>query len=255
MDVPSLSMADKVVVITGGRTGIGKALALAFAKAGADVAVCSRSDKGGELQAVADEIRKLGQRALAMTADVSCKADVERLVTTTVAEIGNIDILINNAGILVKSMLLDIEEEVWDQVMNINLKGCLLCSQAVGRLMVEQQKGAIINIASISSFGTWPLEGAYSVSKAGVYMLTKALARELASANVRVNAIAPWIIKTQLNAPYNEDPEYIKAAEAMSPMGRIGKTDDVIGAALFLASDSASWITGHTLVVDGGYLT
>ena len=252
MSIPSLAMAGKVALITGGRTGLGRAFALAFAEAGADVAVCSRTNEGGELEAVADKIRKLGRRALAIRADVSHKADVENMVKKTVAELGNIDVLINNAGVVIWGSLFEAEEDAWDYVIDTNLKGCYLCSQAVGRLMVERKKGVIINIASTAGLRPSLNRTAYSVSKAGLIMLTKVLARELGSHNIRVNAIAPWIVETPITEAMRSEIGTTDIALANVPLGRIGETDDIIGAALFLASDAAGWITGHTIVVDGG---
>ncbi|GAF84901.1 unnamed protein product, partial [marine sediment metagenome] len=244
----------KVALITGGRTGIGRALALAFAEAGADVAICSRTDEGGELEAVVNEIRNFGRRALAIKANVSRKDDVKNMVNKTVAELGGIDILINNAGTIVRSPFLQVEEDDWDRVIDTNLKGPYLCSQAVARIMVGRKRGNIINIASTN--GLWGMTGriSYSVSKAGVIMLTRVLARELGSYNIRVNAITPWEVKTRMNEPLLSDPEFTKVALANAPLGRFGEPDDIVGAALFLASDAANWITGHNLVVDGGFL-
>jgi NAD(P)-dependent dehydrogenase (short-subunit alcohol dehydrogenase family) len=253
MSIPNFNMTGKVVLITGGRTGMGRAFALAFAKAGADVAICSRTNEGGGLEAVAEEIRKLGQHALAIKADVSRKNDVENMVKKTIAELGDIDVLINNAGILARGPLLETEEDIWDKLIDTNLKGCYLCSQAVGRAMVKRKKGNIINIASIAGLKPIPLRTAYSISKAGVIMLTRVLARELGSYNIRVNAIAPGTIRTQMSEALisgSEAPEIL----ANISLGRFGETNDVIGAALFLASDAASWITGHTLLIDGGFL-
>lgn len=257
MNVPTSTMAGKVALITGGRVGIGKALALAFAEAGANVTICSRTDKAG-LEAVVDKIRKLGRLALAVKADVSCKADVENMVKKAVAELGDIDILINNAGIFIQRPLLEIEEDVRDEVIDINLKGCYLCSQAVGRLMVERKKGNIINMTSTDGFVALPPDGVYCVSKAGVIMLTRLFARELGKYNIRVNAIAPWIVKTPMvtaaGTAGEDADEYTRAEWDSLPLQRFGETDDVVGAALFLVSDAASWITGHTLAVDGGRL-
>ena len=252
MSIPNFMMTDKVALITGGRTGIGRALAIAFAEAGADVAICSRAIESGELEAAAGEIRKFGRRALAIKADVSNKADVEYMVKKTVAELGNIDILINNAGIIVWGSLLEAEEETWDRIIDTNLKGPYLCSQAVGRLMVEQKKGVIINIASTGGLRPAMNRTAYSVSKAGLIMLTRVLARELGSYNIRVNAIAPWIVETPITASMRDSIGTKDITLTNVPLGRIGETDDIVGAALFLASDAASWITGHTVVIDGG---
>ena len=253
MSIPNSTMTGKVVLITGGRTGMGRAFALAFAKAGADVAICSRTNEGDGLEAVAEEIRKLGQHALAIKADVSRKNDVENMVKKTITELGDIDVLINNAGILARGPLLETEEDIWDKLIDTNLKGCYLCSQAVGRTMVKRKKGTIINLASIAGLKPIPLRTAYSISKAGVIMLTRVLARELGSYNIRVNAIAPGTIRTRMSEATRSGPE---APEILAnvPLGRFGETNDVIGAALFLASDAASWITGHTLLIDGGFL-
>ena len=252
MSIPTLTMVGKTVLITGGRRGIGRALALAFAEAGADVAVCSRTNEGGKLEGVADEIRKFGRRALAIRADVSHKADVENMVKKTVAELGTFDILINNAGIVIWGSLFEAEEDAWDKVINTNLKGSYLCSQAVGRLMVEQKKGVIINIASTGGLRPALNRTAYSISKAGIIMLTRVLAHELGSYNIRVNAIAPWIIETPITEAMRRNIGTKDIALANVPLGRIGETDDIIGTALFLASDAAGWITGHTIVIDGG---
>ena len=253
MSIPNSTMTGKVVLITGGRTGMGRAFALAFAKAGADVAICSRTNEGDGLEAVAEEIRKLGQHALAIKADVSRKNDVENMVKKTIAELGDIDVLINNAGILARGPLLETEEDIWDKLIDTNLKGCYLCSQAVGRTMVKRKKGNIINIASIAGLKPIPLRTAYAISKAGVIMLTRVLARELGSYNIRVNAIAPGTIRTQMSEALISGPEAPEILANIS-LGRFGETNDVIGAALFLASDAASWITGHTLLIDGGFL-
>ena len=252
MYIPTATMAGKVVLITGGRSGIGRALAIAFAQAGADVAICSRTNEGGELEAVADEIRKLGRRAVAIKVDVSRRVNVENMVKKTVAELGNVDVLINNAGIIIWGLLLEAEEDAWDKVIDINLKGPYLCSQAVGRLMVEQKKGVIINIASVAGLRPALNRTAYAISKAGVIMLTRVLARELGSYNIRVNAIAPGVVETPMTEAMRRanGPEDIVWANV--PLGRIGKTGDIIGTALFLTSDAAAWITGHTIVVDGG---
>lgn len=250
----NFSMTGKAVLITGGRRGVGRALALAFAKAGADVAICSRSDESSELEAVAGEIEKLGQRALAIRTDVSRKADVESMAEKTVAELGGIDILINNAAIFRVSPALETEEDMWDEIIDINLKGCYLCCRAVGRLMVERKKGNIINIASIGGLKAWPNEIAYGVSKAGVIMLTRILAREWGKYNIRVNAIAPGTINTPMNEPWSLEPGFLEARIPNIPLGRISEPEDIVGAALFLASEAAGWITGHTLVIDGGFL-
>ena len=254
MAVPNLSMTGKVAIVTGARRGIGRAFALAFAEAGADVAICDIAEAMSELETVAEEIRKLGRRALAIQADISHKADVESMVNKVAAELGNIDVLINNAGINPLASIFDTGEDTWDKVMDINVKGCFLCSQAVARLMVERKKGNIINMASANGYRALVNRSAYCVSKAAVIMLTKVLARELGKYNVRVNAIAPFVTKTPMLEDVFKDPEWVKVRLADVALGRFGQTDDITGAALFLASDAASWVTGQTFSVDGGYM-
>lgn len=252
MSIPVFTMTGNVALITGGRTGIGRAFALAFANAGADVAICSRTDEGGELEGVADQIRKIGQRALAVKADVSRRIDVENMVKKIVGEFGGIDILINNAGISPRCPLLETEEELWDKTIDINLKGCYLCSRAVGKIMVEQKRGNIINIASELVFRVEPNRAAYIASKAGIIMFTKVLAREWGRYNIRVNAIAPGLVNTRMSEYFFSDPDAVKAALPNYPLGRLGEPDDIVYSALFLASDGARFMTGHTIVVDGG---
>jgi len=252
MSIPDFSLAGKVAIVTGGKRGIGKAIALAFAEAGADVAVCGRVIEDGELEAVAGEIRRLGRRSLAVQADVSRKSDVDNLVQKVTEQLGAIDILVNNAGIVVRATLLDTSEEDWDRVINIDLKGYYLCSQAVGRKMVEQKKGSIINITSSHAFKVSPGAVAYGIAKAGVVMLTRGLAQELGSYGIRANAIAPILVKTEMTRSRWSDPEFLKKREARIPLGRVAEPGDIVGTALFLASDASSLISGHTVLIDGG---
>lgn len=253
MSIPSFSLEGNVAIVTGSRRGIGKAIALTFAEAGADVAVCDLVVKDGALRAVADEIQRLGRRSLAVQVDVTRKSEVDNFVKRVVDELGAIDILVNNAGILFTEPLLEIPEDKWDRIMNVNLKGYYLCSQAAGRRMVEQKKGTIINIASSAAFKGMPAIGAYCITKAGVVMLTRALAQELSSHNIRVNAIAPATVNTEIIRDIVATPEGLAAQVARIPLGRLGEVSDVAGAALFLASEASSFITGHTLLVDGGF--
>ena len=254
MSIPSLSLNSKVAIVTGGKRGIGKAIALAFAEAGADVAVCSRRLEDGELVAVADEIKRLGRRSLAIRADITQRTDVDNLVQRVRDEFGAIDILVNNAAMNIMAPLLELREDGWDKIMNTDLKGCYLCSQAVGRVMVAQKKGNIINIASRGGLKASKNVGAYCVAKAGIMMLTRVLAVELASYNIRVNAIAPTTVRTKFSEVFWKDPEKLRQIESEIPLGRIAETGDIVGAALFLASDASRYITGHTIVVDGGAL-
>ena len=251
MSVPSLSLEGKVAIVTGASRGIGKAIALTFAGAGADVVVCSR-DLDGKLGTVAEEIKGLGRRSLAVPTDVMQKAALDNLVQKTMAEFGAIDILVNNAGTAVRKSVLEHTEEDWDKVIDTNLTSYFLCSRAVAKIMTEQKRGNIISIASVRGIRGAPGRIGYNVSKAGVIMLTRVLALEFASDNIRVNAIAPGWIKTEMTAPLMNDPEARKEIDATIPIGRWAEPDEMANVALFLASDMSSYVTGHTLVADGG---
>jgi len=254
MESPKLSLKSKVAIVTGGRRGIGKAIALLFAKSGADLVVCDYQIEDGELEAVAREVGKLGRRSLALRTDTRIKADIDSLVQSTITEFGKVDILVNNAGIASKTPLLEISEEEWDRVVDTNLKGYHLCSQAVGKIMVEQKGGTIINIASIGSLRPSKSLGwaVYNVTKAGVVMLTKQLALELASHRIRVNAIAPAPVRTDMVQELWTNSEILERYSSSVPLGRIAEPDEIAQVAEFLASDASSYITGHTIVVDGG---
>jgi len=253
MSIPSLSLENKVAIVTGGSKGIGRAIALAFAEAGADVAICSRG-LDGELGTVAEEIRRLGRRSLAVQADITRKAAVDNSVQKTMDEFGRIDILVNNAGVIERATLLETDEDGWDRIMDTNLKGYYLCSQAVGKRMIDQKRGNIINIASMRGITAAVGRASYCISKAGVVMLTRVLALELAGYNIRVNAIAPGWVKTRLNESLWSDPKTRKQIEAEIPLGYMAEPSDIAGTALFLASDASSYITGHTIIAEGGLL-
>jgi NAD(P)-dependent dehydrogenase (short-subunit alcohol dehydrogenase family) len=248
---PNFSLKDKVAVVTGASRGIGRAIALAFAQAGANVAVCSRTLP--DLEKVAEEIRGLGRNPLAVLTDVTSKSSIDDFVNKVVQEFGVIDILINNAARLpIAAPLLDLREDGWDKMMNAYLKGYYLCSQAMGRVMKSRKKGSIINIATTLAFRALPENGAYCVAKAGVIMLTKVLAVEVAKYNIRANAIAPGLTKTKFSEKVWSNPGIIRVKEKVVPLGRIAEPSDMMGAALFLASDASGYITGQTICVDGG---
>ena len=258
---PSFSLTDRVAIVTGARRGIGKEIALTFAEAGADVAICDVVVEGGELETVAKEIQGLGRRSLALRVDISKKPEVDNMVQKVIDKFGFIDILVNNAALTVKSPMLEVREEDWDKVIDTDLKGYFLCSQAAGKRMVERRKGgAIINIASAMgiTLGQYAWRratnlGVYSIAKAGVVMLTKVLSQELASYGIRVNGIAPSSIKTPISLSWSSPEEEKKSAFYM-PMGRVGQPSEVAAAVLFLASDASSYTTGDILAVDGGML-
>ncbi len=250
MSVDSSGLDGKVVIVTGGGSGIGRSVALEFARAGADVVVASRSL--ANLEAVAGEIRALGKRALAVATDITRKADVDNLVQWVMDEFGAIDILVNDSGVTIRAPLLELREDDWDTVINTNLKGYFLCSQAVGKIMVARKSGNIINIASAVAMKPRVNSAAYAISKAGVIMLTRTLARELGGYNIRVNAVAPAVVRTEMSRDWWADPEEMKSIRTGIPLGRIAEVSDVVDSVLFLASDASSYITGHTMLLDGG---
>ena len=254
MSIPSFTLEGRVAVVTGGRRGLGKAIAVGFAEAGADVAVCDIMVEDGKLEAVAGEIRRFGRRSIAAQTDVSDKNDVENLVQRVVDEFGAIDILVNSAITTARGSMLDLSEDGWDRVMDTAVKGYFLCSQAAARRMVEQKSGNIINMTSTESIKAAAGSIAYTVAMAARDMLTEVLALELGKYNIRVNAIAPHMFRTELTEIWWKDPEILKPWLEQIPLGRIAEPEEIVGAALFLASDASSWVTGHTLAVDGGYL-
>jgi len=255
MGIPSLSLAGRVAIVSGGRRGIGKAIALTFAEAGADVAVCDVVVEGGELKAVADEIEGLGRRSLAVQTDISSSSDVNNLVKQVMNKFGAIDILVNCAAITKWVPLIDLGEDDLDRFLDVDLKGYILCSQAVGKIMMKQKRGNIINFASTAAIRPILERGAYDIVKAGVAMLTKHFAKELASYNIRVNAIAPGMVKTDFTRPiWDSGPETLKKYDAKVALGRLAETSDISQVVLFLASDLSSYMTGSIIVVDGGFL-
>jgi NAD(P)-dependent dehydrogenase (short-subunit alcohol dehydrogenase family) len=249
-----MKLTDKVAIVTGAGRGIGKGIAIGMAEAGADVVVnYSKNASGAE--AVKNEIRKIGRNCLPLQGDVSVKKDVVRLVQTTMSEFGKIDILVNNAGILIPGALMDLEEEKWDRVVQVNLKGVFLCSQAVGQCMSKSNLGgSIINVASISAHMPEIYDGAYTPSKAGVIGLTRMLAVEWAEHNIRVNSISPGPIMTSLQRQAFPTQELMDARNLAVPMNRHGSPEEIAKVAVFLASDDASYITGSEIQADGGSL-
>ncbi len=244
------SLEGKVALVTGGSRGIGRAFALGLAQAGADVVVASR--KLSDLEKVSEEIRGLGRRSLAVAAHVAKMDQIKDLVSKVKDEFGKIDILVNNAATNpVMDHALDIEERAWDTIMNLNLKGLFFLSQAVARVMKEKGGGKIINVTSIEGItpGILPV---YSISKAGVIMATKVMAREWTKYNIRVNAIAPGLTKTSFSEALWNNPEILKDAMSITPMGRIAEPEEMVGAVIYLASDTSSYTTGQIIAIDGG---
>ncbi len=245
------NLAGKVALVTGGGRGIGAHIALALAEAGADVGVAGRTL--AQTQEVAARIRDLGRRSYAAYVDVTNVPSIRAMVEEVAGHFGRIDILVNNAGVNIIKYALDVTEEDWDQVLDTNLKGVFFCAQSVGRLMVAQKYGRIVNIASQMAAVGYYKRAAYCASKGGVAQITKVLAVEWARDNVTVNAVAPTFIETAMTAKMLQDEEFRQEVLRRIPMGRLGQPDEVIGAVIYLASDASSLVTGHTLFVDGGW--
>jgi 2-dehydro-3-deoxy-D-gluconate 5-dehydrogenase len=243
-------LSGRVAVVTGANTGIGQAIAIALAQAGADVALVGRTPAEDTAQA----IRDLGRRALIVSADLSSIAPVQRIVDETVAGLGGLDILVNNAGIIRRADAVDFTEVDWDAVVDTNLKSVFFLCQAAGRHMIAQGRGRIINIASMLTFQGGIRVPSYTASKSGIGGLTKLLANEWAKHGLSVNAIAPGYIATNNTAALQADEVRNAAILDRIPAGRWGDAADLGGAAVFLASDAAAYVQGHILAVDGGWL-
>ncbi|MDQ3915415.1 MAG: SDR family oxidoreductase [Actinomycetota bacterium] len=251
MAVERFSLAGKIAVVTGASRGIGRAVALGFAEAGADVAVAARSED--ELETLAKEIDALGRRALVVRTDVTKREDIENLIDRTVAELGGLDVLVNNAGgSNFTSPLVGLRPAGWDKLRTLNLDSVFHGTQLAAQKMLEHGGGSIIQISSVAGIQGAPGLSPYSAAKGGVRLFTQAVAKELAGSGVRVNSIAPGWIETPLNDWISRDESIRQTIEAMIPMGRLGHADEIVGAAIFLASDASSFVTGTTLVVDGG---
>ncbi len=250
MNLSSFSLEGKVAVISGASRGIGHASALALADAGASVVVASR--KIADLEPVAEEVRAKGAKSMAVAAHIAKIEDSKALTEQVMKKFGRIDILMNNAGTNpYYGPIMDQDEKTYDITMNVNLKGLFFLSQFVARIMKAQAGGCIINTASIGGLRAGDL-GVYCVSKAAVIMLTQVMAKEWGQYNIRVNAIAPGIIKTRLSEALWKDPDVNAKAVASIPMLRLGEPEEVAGTVVFLASEAGSYITGETIVIDGG---
>ncbi len=252
MSYSKLELNGRTAVVIGGTSGIGRAIAHGMAEAGADVVCTSRRQE--QVDAAAAEIEAKGRRTLRVTSDVSDMASLENLLSESVAAFGKVDILVNSAGRTKRTPTLDLDIAEWNEIMETNLTGTLRACQVFGRHMVENGYGRIVNIASLSTFVALYEVAAYAASKAAVASLTKSLAVEWAKRGVNVNAIAPGVFRTALNQKLlDESP---RGAEFLTrtPMGRFGQVEELAGAAVFLASEAASFVTGEVLVVDGGFL-
>ena len=251
MSTDIFSLGGKVAIVTGASRGIGRAIALGFARAGADVALAARSE--GDLKALADEIEETGRRTIVVPTDVTHRDQIEALMDRTVDELGGLDILVNNAGgTRFMAPIVGLRPEGWDKARTLNLDSVFHATQLAAQKMVAGGGGSIIQISSVAGIiGTQGLSF-YSAAKGAVRLLSQSVAKELAESNVRVNSIAPGWVATDLNANLREDEATNKFVTDMVPMKRWGEAEEIVGAAIFLASDAASFVTGSTLVVDGG---
>lgn len=242
---------DKVAIVTGGSKGLGRAMALGLAQAGARIVVASRSLD--LIEFTADEIIKKGGQAIAVPVDVCNPQSIERLVALTRDYYGRVDVLINNAGIAPMKKAVDTTIEDWENVMDTNLKSAFLLSRAAGKIMLKQRKGKIINVGSILGTMAASIALPYCVSKAGVAHMTRALALEWASSGINVNCIAPGFFETEMTQYQKQNKSHRKFLNFKIPFKRLGKPEEIVGAAIFLASEASDYMTGSTLVIDGGY--
>jgi NAD(P)-dependent dehydrogenase (short-subunit alcohol dehydrogenase family) len=244
------SLKDKVALITGASRGIGEATAIGLAQAGADLAIVSR--KLPDLKKVGEGINKLGRKCLPVQAHLGKVEEINQLVKRVLEEFGKIDILVNNAATNpTMASAIDVDERAWDSIMNLNLKGLFFLSQAVARVMREKGGGKIINVSSVAGI-TPDLLPLYSISKAGVNMVTKVMAQQWAQYNIRVNAIAPGLTKTRFSEALWKNPDILKMAMRKTPMARPADPEEMVGAIIYLASEASSYVTGQILAIDGG---
>jgi len=248
---PSFDLSGKVALVTGAGRGLGAQIALALGAYGADVIVADRTL--AETEQTREAVKALGRRSYSGQADLTSVPAIQAMVAKAVEEFGRIDILVNNAGVNITQWAVDVTEQAWDTVLAVNLKGVFFCSQAVGKVMIRQKSGKIINVSSQAGTVAIPQRAAYCSSKGGINQLTRLLALEWAPHHINVNAVAPTFLETPLTKPMFQNEEFHRYVLGNIPLGRIGKPSDVTGAVVYLASSAADLVTGHVLHVDGGW--
>ncbi|MFH1774962.1 MAG: 3-oxoacyl-ACP reductase family protein [Methanobacteriota archaeon] len=242
-------LTGKVAIVTGASRGLGRAMAVGLAGAGANVVVTDVLDTSETVE----EIKKLGGKAIGIKADVSKKGDVERMVQQTIEKFGRVGILVNNAGIFRMAPAEAMKEEDWDKVIAVNLKGQFLCAQEVGKRMIKQKSGKIINMASVAGKLAFAQSAAYNASKAGIILMTKTLAVEWGKYNIQVNAICPGVFATAMTENFLKDKNFLQMIKTRVPLARYGEPEELVGAVIYLASNASDYMTGHALVIDGGW--
>jgi len=251
MFLPSFGLKGKTAIVTGAGRGIGRALAIGLAEAGADVAIVSRT--AADLERVADDVRNAtGREALCLPADVTRRDDLEAAVEETVRRFGAIDVLVNNAGTNIRTPALEVTDEQWETIVQTNLKSAFVLSQLVGERMKERGSGTIVNISSVAGHTALRTGVVYGSTKAALIQMTKILALEWGKYGIRVNSVGPWYFKTPLTEKLLADEAFVREVESRTPLRRIGRLEELVGPVVFLASDAANYVTGQTLFVDGG---
>lgn len=250
MYLPSFSLNDKLAVVTGAGRGIGRALSIGLAEAGADVVLLSRTRN--DLEDVASEIEKLGRKAYIIPTDITSREEIRKAIAYIEDQKRSIDILINNAGMNIRSTALEVTDQEWQTIMDTNLKSAFMMSQETGKHMKEKNQGKIINIASVAGYVALRTGVVYASTKAAMIQMTKVLAMEWGKYNINVNSIGPWYFKTPLTAELLQNEEYVNDILAVTPLKRIGELEELVGPAVFLSSDASNYITGQTIFVDGG---
>jgi NAD(P)-dependent dehydrogenase (short-subunit alcohol dehydrogenase family) len=245
-------LSGRIAIVSGGNRGIGLSIAKGLASAGATIIIANRRTAEG--QSAAESLKKEGLNAISIPTDVTSTSSIAKMVSKVISDFGKIDILVNNAGVVIRKPAEEFPEEDWDRIMDTNLKGVFFCCHAVGREMIKNKKGKIINISSNISARVQPIRAAYATSKAGLNHLTRSLAYEWAKYNINVNVLAPTVTITDMNRKYflEEHPEELETYVGLTPKGRVAYPEDYVGAAIFLASDASDYITGQLLYVDGG---